>query len=175
MLRLICFLITVLALSACSQPRIKDHAAFEPTVQLAEFFSGDLNAYGVVRDRSGTVIRTFSADIAASSDAGVVTLDEDFVFDNGDQDKRVWTLTPKTDGSWGGTAGDVVGEGKLLHSGNALFLDYVLRIPYNDGTIDVSVDDRMYQVAPNILLNESIMTKFGIQVGSILLVIVKQP
>ena len=175
MLRLISLLIAVIALSACSQPRIEDHAAFEPSVQIDEFFSGDLNAYGVVRDRSGTVMRTFSADIAASSDAGVVTLDEDFIFDNGDKDKRVWTLVPKADGSWGGTAGDVVGEGKLLRSGNALFLDYVLRIPYNDSTIDVRVDDRMYQVAPNILLNESVMTKFGVQVGSILLVIVKQP
>ena len=68
----------------------------------------------------------------------------------------------------------MVGEGKLERSGNALFLDYVLRIPYDDSTIDVRVDDRMYQVAPDILLNESIMTKFGVQVGSILLVIVKQ-
>ena len=65
-------------------------------------------------------------------------------------------------------------EGQLTSSGNALFLDYVLRLPYNEGTIDVREDDRMYRVAPNILVNESRMTRFGVQVGSILLVIVQQ-
>ena len=65
-------------------------------------------------------------------------------------------------------------EGQLTSSGNALFLGYVLRIPCNEGTIDVRVDDRMCRVAPNILVNESRMTRFGVQVGSILLVIVKQ-
>ena len=48
MLRLLTLTIALLALSACSQPRIEDHAAFGPPVQITEFFSGELNAYGVV-------------------------------------------------------------------------------------------------------------------------------
>jgi len=59
-------------------------------------------------------------------------------------------------------------------SGNALFLDYVLRIPYDGDTIDLRIDDRMYQVSDKVLLNESIMTKVGFDVGEITLVIIKQ-
>ena len=61
--------------------------------------------------------------------------------------------------------------GKLSLAGNSLFLDYVLRIPYGDGTLDLRIDDRMYLVNPDTLINESRMLKFGFQVGEILLVI----
>ena len=163
-----------LLVTGCTQPRVEDHNGFIPAFDVEAFFSGTLTAHGVVRDRSGTVIRTFDADIQADSSDGVVTLDEDFVFDDGEEDKRVWKLVPREDGSWGATAGDVIGEGSLTKAGHALFLDYVLRIPYGDSTIDIRVDDRMYRVTDSIVVNESRMFKFGVQVGSILLVIVRQ-
>ena len=71
-------------------------------------------------------------------------------------------------------AGDVVGGGVMGVAGNSAFLDYVLRIAYGESTVDVRVDDRMYLVSPDVLVNESIMTKFGLRVGSLLLVILKQ-
>ena len=165
----------VLFLSACSQVQIEQHSDLQPAMQLEAFFDGQLTAHGVVKNRSGKIIRTFSADIAASWDTGIGTLDEDFVFDDGEVQKRIWTLTPQSDGSYTGSAGDVVGDGQLEVAGNSVFLDYVLRIPYRDGTIDVRVDDRMYLVTDDILLNESRMLKFGVQVGSLLLVIIRQP
>jgi len=54
-----------------------------------------------------------------------------------------------------------------------MFLNYVLAVPYKDGTINIAIYDRMYLVEPNILINESRMTKFGIKVGEIILVIKK--
>jgi hypothetical protein len=173
--RLLLTPLLIIVLSACSQVQTTEHADLQPTMSLEQFFSGQLLAHGVVKDRSGKIIRTFNADIAASWDAGVGTLDEDFVFNDGEQQKRLWTLTPQPDGSYAGTAGDVVGAGQLQVAGNSVFLDYVLRIPYKDGTIDVRVDDRMYLVTEDILLNESRMLKFGFQVGSLLLVIIRQP
>ena len=45
-----------------------------------------------------------------------------------------------------GTAGDVIGERLVRVTGNAMFLKYVLRIPFQSGTLDITVDDRMYLV-----------------------------
>jgi hypothetical protein len=101
----------------------------------------------------------------------VGTLDETFQFSDGETDTRVWTLTPRDDGSYLATAGDVVGDGEAEVAGNAMFLDYVLRVPYGDGSIDLRIDDRMYLVTPDRLLNESVMTKWGFRVGEIMLVI----
>ena len=160
-------------LSACSQVQVKDNSNLKPMLNPEQFFSGQLSAHGVVKNRKGKVTRTFTADITASWEDGVGTLDEDFVFNDGEKQQRIWTLTPTGDDSYIGTAGDVVGDGELSVAGNSMFLNYVLQVPYGDGTIEVKVDDRMYLVSPNVLINESRMSKFGFRVGAILLTIIR--
>jgi len=157
--------------AACSSVTVEDYANARPELVPEDFFSGELVAHGVVKNRGGKVIRSFTAQIVAYWRDGVGTLEEDFVFDDGEKDRRVWTLTPAGGNSYVGTAGDVVGEGRAQLAGNSLFLDYVLRIPYNEGTTDLRIDDRMYLIAPDVLINESRMIKFGLEVGQILLVI----
>lgn len=163
-----------LGLAGCSPVTVQEYADNRPLLVPEEFFQGQLTAHGVIKDRSGKVIRYFNADIKAYWENGIGTLEEDFIFDDGEPERRVWTLTPQGDGSYTGTAGDVIGDGQITLAGNSMFLDYVLRIPYNDGTLDLRIDDRMYLVNPTMLINESTMTKFGIRVGEILLVIEKR-
>ncbi len=140
---------------------------------LDEFFVGDLLAEGIVKDYRGKVARQFNAKIQATWDGGVGTLVEDFTFNDGEVQRRIWTLTPNGEGGFVGTAGDVIGEGEIRLAGNAMFLEYVLRIPYKDGTLDLTVDDRMYLLNPNTLINQSRLKKFGVLVGEILLIIHK--
>ena len=161
-------------LTACAQVDVEDYAQAQPRLVPEEFFDGQLRASGVVKSRSGKVIRRFTADIKAYWVDGVGTLEEDFVFDDGEVDRRVWTLTPEAPGRYRGTAGDVVGEGDLRVAGNSMFLDYVLRVPWRDGSIDLRIDDRMYLIDEHTLINESSMRKFGLEVGQLLLVIQRQ-
>ena len=56
-----------------------------------------------------------------------------------------------------------------------MFLDYTLRIELADGSIDVQIDDRMFRVSDNVVINESKMRKFGFGVGEILLTIIRHP
>ncbi len=174
MLRTIVVVVMVGALMACSNVRVTDYADKKPLFDVEQFFNGDLTAHGVVKDRGGKVIRHFNANIAATWVDGVGTLVEDFVFDDGETQRRIWTLKPDGHGHYTGTAGDVVGAAKLQQAGNSLFLDYVLRLPYKGSEVDVHVDDRMYLVSPDILINESGMSKFGWRVGSLVLVIARQ-
>ena len=162
-------------LSACGTASIDDHQMSEPSFDPEDFFSGILTAHGVVRDYSGAATRSFNADITACWQEGVGTLDEAFVFDDGEQQVRIWTLTPDGAQRYIGTAGDVVGEGNARWQGNAMFLDYTLRIELGNGPIDVHIDDRMYRVSDNVVINESKMRKFGVGVGEILLTLVRHP
>jgi len=171
MYRLISLLGVLLFLGACSPVTVNDYRDRTPVFEVESFFDGPLLAHGVVKDRGGRVTRSFSATIDASWDGAVGTLDEDFVFDDGERQKRVWTLRRQPDGSYIGTAGDVTGEGILTQAGNSVFLDYVLQVPYRGSTIEVRVDDRMYLLTPDLLINESGLSKFGINVGELLLVI----
>lgn len=175
MVRAILVVVVVGTLLACSPIRVTDYRDAKPLFEVEQFFTGQLSAHGIVKDGSGKVIRRFNADIAAQWVDGVGTLTEDFVFDDGQVQRRVWTLRADGDGHYVGTAGDVVGMAQLQQAGNSLFLDYVLRLPYRDSEVDVRVDDRMYLVSPDILINESSLTKFGWEVGTLVLVIARQP
>ncbi len=159
--------------TACGSTSVDDYKAREPAFAPEDFFNGTLTAHGVVKDFSGTAIRHFNADIIGCWSEDVGTLYEDFVFDDGEQQKRVWTLTPNGSQTFVGTAGDVVGSGLARWHGNAMFFDYTLRIELENGPIDVKVDDRMYRVSDNVVINESKMRKFGFAVGEILLTIIR--
>lgn len=171
--KIVLALTAVLTLVGCSSVSVEDYANNRPALVPESFFDGKLTAHGVVKDRGGKVIRRFDVDIIAYWHDGIGTLEEDFLFDDGERDRRVWTLTPEGNGRYRGTAGDVIGDGQVRVAGNSMFLDYVLRIPYGGGTLDLHIDDRMYLVNPEVLINESKMYKFGLEVGQILLVIQK--
>ncbi len=167
-------LLTSLLLTGCGSAQLEDHVNRKPLLHLEKFFQGKLSAHGVVKDFRGSVVRHFNADIYASWKDGVGTLVEDFVFDDGELQRRTWTLTPDGSGGYIGTAGDVIDQGAIRIAGNAMFLKYVLRIPFRSDTLDITVDDRMYLVNPSTLINESRLIKFGFEVGEILLVILKK-
>lgn len=159
-------------LSSCSTTSIDDYASNQPTLNLPHFFNGNLSAHGVLKDRSGKVTRYFNATIKAYWKDGVGTLEETFVFDDGEIQHRNWTLTPIATG-YAATAGDVIGTGQARVKGNAMQLKYVLEINYKGSPLQLQVDDWMWQVDNNTLLNESTLRKWGFKVGSIQLVIVK--
>jgi len=173
----IVFLLVLLPLlAACSGQRLSDYKDREPVLDPAEFFQGELWARGVVKDWRGRVIRTFDADIFASWDEdGVGTLDEVFRFDDGEETTRVWTLTPKDEGGYRGTAGDVVEPGHMQYRGNAIHMNYVLEIPYGDGTMTVRMDDWMYLITEDTLINRTRMSKWGFGVGEVVLTIHQVP
>lgn len=167
-------LLTLISLSNCNSTGVETYQNNTPKLELESFFNGQLTAHGIIKNRSGRVIRYFNADIKASWRDGIGSLEEHFLFNDGERSTRIWTLTPQDDGSFIGTAADVVGNGKLNVAGNSLFLDYILQVPYKNNTIELRIDDRMYLTNEKTLINESIMYKFGLKVGAITLVILKQ-
>lgn len=167
-------LVFTLLLGACAGPDIHQYRDNQPRLVLEEFFDGPLSARGVVKNRAGEVTRYFTATIDASWRDGTGTLDERFVFDDGEVQTRVWTLTPVSDHRFTGTAGDVLGTGQGRLSGNALQLVYTLEIDYRGRPLALRVDDWMWQVDDHTIINTSILSKWGFRVGSIQLVIEKE-
>lgn len=167
-------LLFIIPLLGCSTNDIQRHADTSPTLSVRGFFDGQLTAHGIVKNRSGQVIRHFSADIQASWDGNIGTLDEHFLFNDGEKQQRIWTLSEQSDGGFLAKANDVIGEHPMFVAGNALFMKYILQLAYGDGTIDVTVDDRMFLVTEKRIINESIFRKFGFRVASVQLVIEKQ-
>lgn len=160
-------LATALALVGCGTVAPSEYRAERPVLDLAEYFSGTVDGWGMVQDRSGKVLRRFHVVIEARWDGAVGTLDETFDWSDGKREKRVWTIERLADGRYTGTAADVVGSASGVAQGNALQWRYTLRLPEEQGGWQVDLDDWMYLVDEATILNRSVITKFGIRFGDI--------
>jgi hypothetical protein len=111
-------------------------------------------------------------DAKWSGDTGV--LDEHFSWSDGTTSRRVWTLTRQADGTWRGTADDVVGEALGEVAGNALRWRYVLALPVDGKVYHVDFDDWMFLMDDKVMLNRSYMSKWGFDLGEVTLTFVKR-
>ncbi|ODS22771.1 hypothetical protein AB835_12355 [Candidatus Endobugula sertula] len=168
------FISLILSVNGCSSNTISHYSDNLPKLDIKKFFEGKLIAKGIVKNFNGKVIRYFNADLDANWQGDTGILREVFYFNDGEVEYRNWTLRLKDMGHFIGTAEDVIGEASGDQKGNAIFMNYVLAIPYSDTTIEVSVDDKMYLVTPDTLINESYLYKYGIKVGEVVLTIQKK-
>ncbi|WP_420848138.1 DUF3833 domain-containing protein [Photobacterium sanctipauli] len=160
-------------LSGCSAS-IEDYRDDTPKLDLFEFFEGYVQAWGMLQDRSGKQTRRFDVKIRGEVKGRVLTLYEDFLFDDGEEQQRTWVITKLENGQYMGTADDVVGEATGRVEGNALNWRYVLRVPVDDTTYDITFNDWMYLQDSNHMLNIAEMTKWGFTVGTVTLFFEKQ-
>ncbi|MCM0148954.1 DUF3833 domain-containing protein [Photobacterium galatheae] len=163
----------LLILSGCSTS-VEEHRYQRPQLDLFSYFDGHVKAWGMLQTRSGKQTRRFSVDIAGTVRENVLTLKEDFVFDDGEKQQRVWTITRHANGRLTGTADDVVGEANGEVQGNALNWQYTLRVPVNDTTYDIAFDDWMFLQDDSRMFNVARMTKWGFHVGTVTLFFEKQ-
>jgi hypothetical protein len=162
-----------LALAAgCGSIDPQVYAREQPALDLKRYFDGTLTGHGLFMDRSGQVQRRFVVTIRASWAGDVGTLDEDFVWSDGEKEKRVWTLRPVAGqpGRWSGTAADVKGEAAGVVAGNALNWTYTFMLKTREGKrYEIGFDDWMFLIDEKVMLNRAVMTFWGFRVGEVLI------
>lgn len=167
-------LIFSLMLFGCSSQNLDDYADSSPEFNVESYFQGPLQAQGIVLDRGGKVTRRFTVEMLGTWKGNKGKLEEWFVFDDGEKTTRTWQITKLSDGHYIGTAGDVVGEALGESGGFALHWDYQLDLPYDGKLVQVTFDDWLYQMDNKVVINRSVITKWGFRVGEVILVITKQ-
>ena len=161
-------------LAGCAGPQVTDYAKETPLLDLRQYFNGTLDAYGVFLDRSGKVARRFTVVMNCSWNGVDGVLDEDFIYADGEKQKRIWRMKYLGDGRYSGTAGDVIGTAFGQTSGNAFRWGYTLSLPVGDKVYEVQFDDWMYLMDDRVMLNKAVMSKFGIYLGEVQLTFVKR-
>ncbi len=157
-------------LAACSaKPRIPKAFLSDRQLNLEEFFEGKTVAYGQFQDVLGNVPRRFTVQIDGTWDGTTLTLVEDFVYDDGATEQRIWTLTKTGEDSWTGTAPGVLGEATGIERGDTFNWKYKIDLPIKDGTIRVNFDDWMWLLSDDRLLNRAYVSRFGFRLGEVIL------
>lgn len=163
-------LVLVFFVGACSNS-VRTLPASDKILNIEQYFSGNSKAYGILFDRSGVPQRHFSVNLLGTWDEKEkkLTLEEDFVFEDGEKSQRTWVIHKVGANQYRGTANDVLGEAKGFSEGNAFHWDYVLETPYKGSTLALRIDDWLFLNDDNVLINRAIMYKFGFKVGEIVI------
>ena len=157
-----------IVLSGCAAS-LADYEDGGVSLDLAEFFSGPIQAWGIVQDRSGKVVRRFEVDMVGRWDGDEGVLEEDFRFADGQIQRRVWRFSKIASQRYVGTAADVTGQAEGEVAGFALRWRYTLQVEVDGKTWDVHFDDWMYLLDDRTMINRSEMRKFGFRVGEVTL------
>ena len=170
-------LFIILIFTGCSQTDMKEFQNNTPKLDLFNFFEGKTIAYGIFEDRFGNLKRQFRVNIDGKINNQTLTLDEDFLYDDGEQAKRIWKIEKKIDNTqkvtYEGKADDIEGKASGSISGNALNWSYDIYLNIKGSNIKVHFNDWIYKQSEDLAINRAYVSKFGINIGSVTLVFVR--
>jgi len=149
-----------------------------PRLDLENFFSGQSVAFGIFEDRFGTLRRQFRVVLDGTVSGDVLTLDEAFLYDDGERDSRRWVIRRIGNGADGealyeGRADDVTGQAKGGVVGNALNWQYDVVLSMGGYDVKVHFDDWIYRQHQDVAINRAYVSKFGIEIGSVTIVFLR--
>ena len=162
----------ILLLAACaSRPPLPPETA-QDTFVVEEDLIGRTIARGEFRAING-VRREFTAQLDGTWDGRAFTLVEDFVYDDGERDRKTWRLERVAPGEYVGTREDVVGQARGYQDGRAFRLEYDVRLPNADGSPGRKVRFRDVMVLTNdgAVLNRATVGLWGLRVARVELMI----
>ncbi|WP_373050190.1 DUF3833 domain-containing protein [Thalassovita aquimarina] len=167
--------LVITALTACSgPPDLGDKPLSDRTLNLEEFFEGKSVAHGQFQDVFGNVQRRFDVQIAGTWDGRILKLVEDFTYDDGETEQRIWTLEKTGKDTWKGTAPGVIGKATGQENGDTFNWTYRIDLPVRKGTMRVDFDDWMWLLTDDRLLNRAYVSRFGIRIGEAIIIFEKK-
>jgi len=169
-------LLTALGLTGCvSGPVPSDRLGARTELSLETFFEGRTYAYGVF-ERGNVLDRRLWVEIDGNWDnaSQTLTLDEHFIYDDGETQRRTWTMRRVAPNRFVATAPDVNGDVDLQTFGDAGFFNYLVDLQLSDGSsVEVRFEDRLYQMSERVMLNRATVSKFGLTLGEVAFVFLK--
>ncbi len=174
-IKILTLLIMVMMLSNCGKNKVELYKDNNPKLDIKEFFTGDIKAWGIVQDRKGRVIRKFDIVMQGSwptETQGI--LNEKFHYYDGENQKRIWKITKIADDKYEGRADDILNVAKGDQAGDAVRWHYMMDLPVGDTTYRIKFDDWMWLMNDDVLINRSYMKKFGFTVAELTIFMQKQ-
>ena len=137
---------------------------------LIDFFNGPMKAEGRFKSRLDGSERPFRVKMAAkwSHHKSVLTLVEDFTFQDGEKGRKTWVFTRVGQGQYKGTREDVIGQADVWQEGEILKLRYRANIKSAGGNVsEVLFEDELVQLSRKQVKNTASVHWWFLTVGDV--------
>lgn len=166
--------LAALPLAACAtMPAAPPTAG--PPITLVSAFQGRTRGRGHFRVWLTGDERRFSARlngrITGREGARVLTVVEDFLYDDGQQDRLTWVFRETGPGRWTGRREDTVGEATVIEENGVIRLSYTADFRSPSGVNRLGFEDILYGLPDGSIVNDAVVTRAGIAVASVRFVI----
>ena len=146
-----------------------------PPITLVSAFEGRTTGRGHFRVWVTGDERRFTARLNGSvtgvAGARTLTVVEDFVYDDGQQDRLTWVFREQGPGRWTGKREDTVGEAMVIEENGQIRLTYTADFKSPSGVNRLGFQDILYARPDGTIVNDAVVTRAGIAVASVRFVI----
>jgi hypothetical protein len=158
-------LLAPLALAACAaEPPVP--VSSEP-VTLVSAFAGRATGRGVFRNGLTGAERRFTARLDGRLRGDVLTVVEDFLYDDGQADRLTWVFTRSGPGTWTGRREDTVGVARVTEDGRVIRLAYVADFRSPGRVTRLGFSDVITRRADGVIVNDAVVRRGGVPVGTV--------
>lgn len=158
--------LTLASLAAVAASTLSTGASAED-FKLESYFNGTTRATGSFSAING-VKRTFDVRLRGKFNGQLLTLVEDFVYGDGEKDRKTWKFTKSGPGRYTGTREDVIGTTTVRISGNTAKFTYLVDLDPGPGQNIVRFWDTMVLSADGkTVANRALVTKYGVPVARV--------
>jgi hypothetical protein len=162
------FLIGALSLGGCASVPPAPTVQTQP-VTLDQAFVGRKRGAGVFRVWLTGDERRFTALLNGQLSKGGqrLTVVEDFIYDDGQKNRLTWVFDRSGPGRWTGRRDDTVGQATAIEQNGQVRLIYTADFASNSTVTRLGFKDVIYLRADGVIVNDAIVSRSGIPVGSV--------
>jgi hypothetical protein len=141
-------------------------AGTSPRFEPEKFFEGPTRSWGVIESRSGQPKSRFRTEMMGRRDGDVLVITQDFTFEDGHQQRRIWRVRRIDEHRYEATANDGVGVSHGEAYGNTFRWDYTIASRPGNPLTHLRFKLWMYlQADGETLINRVTITKLGVIVA----------
>jgi hypothetical protein len=142
---------------------------------LVDAFAGRSTGKGLFKVPLTGDQRSFTAllngTVTGKQGARRLTVVEDFIYDDGDENTLTWVFDEVGSGRWTGKREDTVGLAEVIEENGVIRLTYVADFVAPSGTTRLGFADVIYDAGGGRIINDAIVTRWGLPVASVQFVI----
>lgn len=156
----------LLLLAGCASMTPQQFAGATPRFDPVAYFTGPTRSWGVIENRSGDPESRFRTTMMGKPDGDGITITQDFSFEDGHTQQRIWHLKRVDAHRYDATAPDVIGVAAGYAYGNSFNWDYTLQLKAGNPFSRVHMHHWMYLTDDgDLLINRVVISKFGVIVA----------
>ena len=166
--------LAALPLAACASTPAPP-ATQGPPITLVSAFRGRTTGRGHFRVWLTGDERRFTArlngTVKGRDGARILTVVEDFAYDDGQKDRLTWVFRETGPGTWTGKREDTVGEATVIEEDGRITLTYTADFRSPSGVTRLGFQDILYADPDGTIVNDAVVSRAGIPVASVRFVI----